>query len=167
MSMAATTREVYVLDASVVLAWFAEAERCPQARFIRQRHILGRCRLILPDLALMETVIILRARPFFTEADVKAALTQLENLQLEIHSLSWDLARKAVAIAEAYGIGLTCALPVALAESLGCPLLTIDGTLVETFKGHSMIVNLAEQELRASIVIMGGELSPWDGRRRD
>jgi len=151
MSMALGSREVYVLDASVVLAWFAEAERCPQARLIRQRHILGRCRLILPDLALMETVIILRARPFFTEADVRAALTQLEALQLDVQSLSWDLARKAVAIAEAYGIGLTCAVPVALAESLGCPLLTTDGTLVETLKGYSLIVNLAEQALPVRI----------------
>jgi predicted nucleic acid-binding protein len=170
MSTAPDTHEAYVLDASVVLAWFTEAKRCPQARLIRQRHALGRCRLILPDLALVETAIVLRARPSFTEVDVRAALSQLEDLQLEIQSLSWELARKAVTLAEAYAIGLTRAVSLAMAESLGCPMLTTDRVLLDKkSKDSSMILDLSELDALESILTMEDKLGdrPWDGCRRE
>ncbi|MBZ0159128.1 type II toxin-antitoxin system VapC family toxin [Candidatus Methylomirabilis sp.] len=156
MSAALAPHEAYVLDASVLLVWFANGEGRSQARFIRQHHAAGRCRLVVHDVALLEATIILRAYPRFTDADVTEVLTQLEGLHLDIHPLSWDLMRRAVTTAEAYGIGLTRAISVALAESLGCPMLTTDRVLLEKKpRASSMILDLAELEAPESILIMG------------
>lgn len=156
MSAAPATHEAFVLDASVILAWFANGEGRSQARFIRQHHAAGRCRLVVHDLALLEATIVLRAHPRFTDADVTEALMQLEGLHLDIQPLSWDLMRRAVTTAEAYGIGLTRAISVALAESLGCPMLTMDPVLLEKkARTSSMILDLAELDAPESILIMG------------
>jgi predicted nucleic acid-binding protein len=156
MSRALATHEAYVLDASVLLVWCANGEGRSQARFIRQRHAAGWCRLVVSDLALMEATIVLRAYPRFTDADVTEALTQLEGLHLDIHLLSWNLMRKAVTIAGLHDIGLNRAISVALAESLGCPMLTMDRVLLEKKpNASSMILELAEQEAPDRILIMG------------
>lgn len=156
MSAAPAPHEAYVVDASVLLAWFANGEGRSQARFIRQRHAAGRCRLVVHDLALLEATIVLRAHPHFTDADVTEALMQLEGLHLEIHPLSWDLVRRAVTIAGLYDIGLNRAISVALAESLGCPMLTMDHVLLDKKpKASSMILDLAELDAPESILIMG------------
>lgn len=84
------------------------------------------------------------------------ALTQLEGLRLDIHPLSWDLMRRAVTIAGLYDIGLNRAISVALAESLGYPMLTMDRVLLDKKpKASSMILDLAELEAPESILIMG------------
>lgn len=156
MSVAPAIHEAYVLDASVLLVWFANGEGRSQARFIRQHHTAGRCRLVVPDLALLEATIVFRAYPRFTDADVTEALMQLEGLHLDIHPLSWDLMRRAVTIAALYDIGLNRAISVALAESLGCPMLTMDRVLLDKKpKTSSMILDLTGLDTSASIVIMG------------
>ena len=72
-------------------------------------------------------------------ADVGAALDLLRDLNMESYPLSWDLLRKANAIARAYQIAAYDAVYVALAEAVGFPLLTADDALLKKMKGHSMV----------------------------
>jgi predicted nucleic acid-binding protein len=136
----------YVLDASVAAKWFVrqgEADR-RLALSIRQRHVAGQCRLILPEFGLLEIANAIRYSPRAKEADGAAALELLHDLNLEVHSLSWDLLRKANAIAWGYKIAVYDAVYVALAELLGFPLLTADEALLKKMKGHSIVLRLRD-----------------------
>jgi predicted nucleic acid-binding protein len=136
----------YVLDASVAAKWFVrggEADR-EQALFIRERHVSRQCRLILPEFGLLEIVNAIRYSPRAKEADGAAALELLHDLDLEVHPISWDLLRKANAIAWGYKIAVYDAVYVALAELLGFPLLTADEALLKKMKGHSIVLRLRD-----------------------
>ena len=139
----------YVLDASVAAKWFVrqgEADR-ELALSIRDRHTSGLCRLILPEFGLLEIANAIRYSPRAKEADAASALDLLHDLHLEIHQLSWDLLRKANAIAWAYGIAVYDATYVALAELVGFPLVTADEALVRDMKGHSIVLRLRDLEV--------------------
>ena len=98
----------YVLDASVAAKWFVregEADR-ERALSIRERYMAGQCRLIMPEFGLLEIANVIRYSPRAKEADAAAALELLRDLNLEFHPTSWDLLRKANAIAWAYKIAM-------------------------------------------------------------
>ena len=63
---------------------------------------------------------------------------------MEVHTLSWDLLRKANAISWAYKVALYDAAYVALAEGVGFPLLTADEGLLKKMKGHSIVLRLRD-----------------------
>lgn len=145
----AAYHQAYVLDASVAAKWFvphSEPDR-KQALFIRKRHLAGHCRLVIPEFGLLEVVNAIRYSPRAKEADGAAALELLRDLHLESHPLSWDLLRKANAIAWAYKIAAYDALYVALAETVGFPLLTADDALFKKMKGHSIVLRLRDIQL--------------------
>ena len=136
----------YVLDASVAAKWFVrhgEADR-ELAMSIRQRHLSGHCRLIMPELAILEVANAIRYSRRAREADGATALELLRDLHMEIHPLSWDLLRKVNAISWAYNIAVYDAAYVALAESVGFPLLTADEVLLKKLKGHSIVLRLRD-----------------------
>jgi predicted nucleic acid-binding protein len=138
--------EAYVLDASVAVKWFSaepEPERA-HALGLRARRFEGRCRLIVPEFFLLEVMNALRKQRAFTEADVAAALTALENLHLEVFPTTWDLLRKANAISWSYGAAVYDAAYVALAEVVGFPLITADDALVKKMHGHSIVLRLKD-----------------------
>ena len=145
MTVAAYHR-AYVLDASVAAKWFVrqlEPDRT-QALFIREGHMAGQCRLIIPEFGLLEVVNAIRYSPRAKEADGRAALDLQRDLNMESYPLSWDLLRKANAIAWAIKIAIYDALYVALAEAVGFPLLTADDALVKKMKGHSIVLRLRD-----------------------
>ena len=136
----------YVLDASVAAKWFVKEGETDRelALSIRQRHVTGRCRLIVPEFGLLEISNAIRYSPRAKEADGAAALELLRNLDLEVHSVSWDILRKANAISWAYRIAVYDAAYVALAEVVGFPLLTADAVLLKRMKGHSIVLPLRD-----------------------
>ena len=85
--------------------------------------------------------------PRAKEADAAAALEVLRDLNLELHQTSWDLLRKANAIAWAYRIAVYDATYIALAEVVGFPLLTADEGLLKRMKGHSIVLRLGDLNL--------------------
>lgn len=145
---APTYHRCYVLDASVAAKWFVSQEEADRERAVtvRDRHVAGECRLILPEFALLEIVNAIRYSPRAKEADGATAVELLRDLHLDVHPLSWDLLRKANAIAWAYKIAAYDAAYVALAESVGFPLLTADEALLKKMKGHSIVVQLKDME---------------------
>jgi predicted nucleic acid-binding protein len=139
----------YVVDASVAAKWFVQrgdADR-ERALSIRERFMAGQCRLIMPEFGLLEIANAIRYTPRAKEADAAAALEVLRDLNLELHQTSWDLLRKANAIAWAYGIAVYDATYVALAEIVGFPLLTADEGLLKRMKGHSIVLRLGDLNL--------------------
>jgi predicted nucleic acid-binding protein len=139
----------YVVDASVAAKWFVqkgEADR-ERAVSIRERFMAGQCRLIMPEFGLLEIANALRYTPRARETDAATALEVLRDLNLELHQTSWDLLRKANAIAWAYRIAVYDATYIALAEVVGFPLLTADEALVRDMKGHSIVLRLRDLEV--------------------
>lgn len=139
----------YVVDASVAAKWFVqrgEADR-DRALSIRARFMAGQCRLIMPEFGLLEIANAIRYTPRAKEADAAVALEVLRDLNLELHQTSWDLLRKANAIAWAYRIAVYDATYVALAEIVGFPLVTADEALVRDMKGHSIVLRLRDLEV--------------------
>ncbi len=136
----------YVLDASVAAKWFVKEGETDRelALSIRQGHVAGACCLIMPEFGLLEISNAIRYSHRAREADGAAALELLRNLDLEIHHLSWDLLRKANAVAWACEIAVYDATCVALAEGVGFPLLTADRVLRTKMKGHSIVLWLRD-----------------------
>ena len=136
----------YVLDASVAAKWFVRQGGADSelALSIRDRHTSGLCRLIVPEFALLEIGNAICHSARAKEPDGAAALDLLRDLSMEVHTLSWDLLRKANAISWAYKVALYDAAYVALAEGVGFPLLTADEELPRKMKGHSIVLRLRD-----------------------
>jgi predicted nucleic acid-binding protein len=142
----------YVVDASVAAKWFTrhgEADR-EKALALREFHRARRCRLVFPEFGLLEVLNAIRFSPRAEEADTAAALAVLSDLQLQIEPMDWDLLRKATAIAWAYGVALSDAAYVALAERLGFPFLTADEALLKRMNGHSIVLRLRDLRVERS-----------------
>lgn len=138
----------YILDASVAAKWFTrhgESDR-EKALALRDLHRTRRCRLVVPEFALLEIINAVRFSPRAKESDTSAALASLRDLDLQREALDWDLLRKAAAIAWGYGVALYDAAYVALAESIGFPLVTADDALIRKMRGHSIVVPLNQME---------------------
>ncbi len=138
----------YVVDASVAAKWFTshdEADR-EKALALRELHRTRRSRLVVPEFGVLEVLNAVRFSRRGTEVQTSEALAALQDLDLEIKELDWDLRRKATAIAWGYGVSLYDAAYVALAERLGFPFLTADEALSKKMKGHSIVLRLREME---------------------
>ena len=138
----------YILDASVAAKWFTrhdESDR-EKALALRDLHRTRRCRLAVPEFALLEIINAVRFSPRAKEADTSAALAALRDLDLQREALDFDLLRKATAIAWGYGVALYDAAYVALAEHIGFPLVTADEALIKKMRGHSIVVPLSQME---------------------
>ncbi len=146
--MIRATHDRYVLDASVAAKWFTRHDESDRRKAVALRalHQSGRCRLVVPEFALLEVINAVRFRDRAEEADAARALGFLESLRLEIAPLDWELLRQATAIAWAYQVALHDAAYVALAERRGYPLLTADEVMTRKMKGHGIVVRLKDVE---------------------
>lgn len=142
------THPGYVLDASVVAKWFTRHREDDRERAVglRDLHRAGRCRLIVPELAVLEVLNAIRFSARAEEADLASALAVLRDLGLQREPLDWSLLQYACAVAWAYRVALYDAVYVALAERLGLPLVTADDKLVRALRGHRSVVRLREIE---------------------
>jgi predicted nucleic acid-binding protein len=136
----------YVVDASVAVKWFIrerEADR-EEAFALRRRHVEGRTRMIVPELFLLEVPNAIKASKRASEDELSKVITTLHDLDLQIERHSWDVLRKANAIAWAYNLTWYDGVYVALAEVLGYPLVTADEALMRKMRGHSILVRLKD-----------------------
>ncbi len=144
--MISAVHAAYVLDASVVAKWFTRHDEPDRRKAIglRDLHRQRRCRLIVPDICLLEVLNAIRYGRGAEETDWAAALAAIEGLQLEVVPADWELLRKANAIAWAYGVAVYDAAYVALAERQGFPLLTADTVFARRMHGHSIVILLGD-----------------------
>lgn len=139
----------YVVDASVAVKWFMkEKEDDRAAAFaLRRRHIEGKSRMIVPELFLLEVPNAIKVGRKATEDELARVLDTLHDLDLQVERHSWDVLRKANAIAWAYHLTWYDGVYVALAEVLGFPLVTADEALMRKMRGHSIVVRLKDLAL--------------------
>ena len=134
----------YVVDASVGVKWFVrerEADR-EVALALRQRHIEGATRMIVPELFLLEVPNAIKAGRKSKEEELAEVLTTLADLEMQIERHTPRVLRKTNAVAWAYKLTWYDAVYVALAETLGFPFVTADEALLRKMQGHSIVVRL-------------------------
>ena len=136
----------YVIDASVAMKWFIkEGEKDREAALaIRQRHIDGKAQMIVPELFLLEVPNAIKAGRRGTEEELADVLDVVTDLGIQIERHSKEILRKTNALAWAYKLTWYDAVYVAVAESLGFPLVTADEALVRKMRGHSIVLRLGD-----------------------
>ena len=136
----------YVIDASVAVKWFIkEGEKDREAALaIRQRHINGQAQMIVPELFLLEVPNAIKAGRRGTEEELADVLDVLTDMGIQIERHSKEILRKTNALAWAYKLTWYDAVYVAVAESLGFPMVTADEALVRKMRGHSIVLRLGD-----------------------
>ncbi len=136
----------YVVDASVGVKWFVQEREADRdiALALRQRHIEGATRMIVPELFLLEVPNAIKAGRKSTEEELAEVLATLADLDVQVEQHTQRVLRKTNAVAWAYKLTWYDAVYVALAETLGFPFVTADEALLRKMKGHSIVLHLKE-----------------------
>jgi predicted nucleic acid-binding protein len=136
----------YIVDASVGVKWFVrecEADR-EVALALRQHHIEGATRMIVPELFLLEVPNAIKTGRKSTEEELAEVLTTLADLDVQVEQHTQRVLRKTNAVAWAYKLTWYDAVYVALAETLGFPFVTADEALLRKMQGHSIVLRLTD-----------------------
>ncbi len=76
-------KNMYVLDASVLIKWFSDEEYTDIALKLRDEFFHGNIKLVVPDLLLYEVSNALRYNPNFDENDVVEAVDSLHDMGIQ------------------------------------------------------------------------------------
>ncbi len=118
-------RQKKVLDASVMVKWFADEERREQAIALREKHIAGEIEIVIPEAALLEIENALRYKKK-SEEELKKAATDLFDMQLTQILLDESLLHKTIDFSLKHSLPIYDALYAAVAQLHGAPLITAD-----------------------------------------
>ncbi|MDP9397391.1 MAG: type II toxin-antitoxin system VapC family toxin [Actinomycetota bacterium] len=121
-----------LIDTSVLLKWFAEGDEdeVPQARAIREAHVVGAHDARLLDLALYELSNVLLRRRSWSAVEVADAVDDLVSLLGRVLPISPTWARHGFFLAEQHGLTSYDACWAAAAQHLGVPLVSADRQLL-------------------------------------
>ena len=138
-------RAEVVLDASVVVKWFSKEEGSDLALKLRDEHLAGRMTLISPDLLIYEVSNALRHNPGFDADDVKGAVRDLFDLELDLVPPNEEIFSKAAMRAFELGISIYDACYLALAELMGLEFITGDERLYRKVRKFKFVKQLRER----------------------
>lgn len=118
-----------VLDASVVLKWFADEGEAgfPEARTVRGRYESGELLVVVPSLMFLEVVNIAGTRWSWGEPELVALAGALDDLGFDVA----EPELRSVAAWTACGLTAYDSAYVALAEARGVGLLTDDQQILD------------------------------------
>ncbi len=121
--------QVFVVDASVAVKWYAKEEMRDRALRLRDDFASELIELDAPSLILYEVGNALRHHPGSTSTYCAEAVRQLRNLGLGIHEFGDDLVEMAANLSFQEKLTFYDAAYLALANSLEAKLLTADEEL--------------------------------------
>jgi len=135
-----------VLDASVLLKWvFQEEDDADRAVIFRDEYLRGDSVIIVPSFAFYEFVSVLRhSRRGLSQEEINREIHSLFDLQLVSIELDEGLAREAVNISFQTGTVVYDAYYVALADALGCQLITADYESYERLRHLPYVVAMRD-----------------------
>lgn len=126
-----------VIDASVGVKWFRNEPGTDEARDLLRQHASGTVRLVVPMLFLYEVVDV--ARRHFGVEGARRVWKSLAADELVVSSPDSGLMDRSIDVAETLGCTLYDAAAPALAEHLGCELVSADRRAHEAFPGVVLI----------------------------
>jgi predicted nucleic acid-binding protein len=131
-----------VLDASVAVKWFSKEEDADMAIEIRDEHVAGRLTIVCPDLLLYEVSNALRYNPGFGADDVRSAIKDLVDLDLDLVPPNEEILGNAIERAVKRNITVYDSCYLSLAESLGLEFVTGDKKLYGRIKDLGFVKSL-------------------------
>lgn len=131
-----------VLDASVAVKWFSKEEDADLAIGIRDEHAAGRLTIVSPDLLLYEVSNALRYNPGFGADDVRGAIKDLMDLDLDLVPPNGEILGNAIEHAVKRNITVYDSCYLGLAESMGIEFVTGDKKLYRRIKDLGFVKSL-------------------------
>jgi len=140
------TNALYVIDASVAVKWFSQADEddFEKALRLQELYLKRECALTAPDLIVYELVNALRYNPNFDQKDTELALLSLQKMGIELAASSETLLKKAVEFAYQKNITIYDAAYAALALVQRCLLVTADSKFYKKIQGFSQVILLKD-----------------------
>jgi len=129
-----------VIDASVVVKWFAEELGTQSALKLRGEHVDGVRTLMAPDLLLYEVANALRYKPGFGVEKVVRAIVDLMDIQVDLIVPSRELVERSSDLAYAYGVSVYDSCYLALSELMGVSLYTSDKRFFDGAKASGRMI---------------------------
>jgi predicted nucleic acid-binding protein len=130
--------EKVVPDASVVVKWYNLEPDTEKALQLRRDYASRQVELVAPYLISYEVANSLRYNPDFGAEDVKSAITDLLNMQMNLQLLDDEQVRRATELAFKHGITLYDSAYLAVAEAGDMMLYTADDKLITKVASERM-----------------------------
>jgi predicted nucleic acid-binding protein len=130
--------EKVVPDASVVVKWYNLEPDTEKALQLRRDYASRQVELVAPYLISYEVANSLRYNPDFGADDVKSAITDLLNMQMNLQLLDDEQVRRATELAFKHGITLYDSAYLAVAEAGDMMLYTADDKLITKVASERM-----------------------------
>ena len=124
-------RQKKIIDASIIIKWFANENYSDKAIILRDKHINEEISLVVPELVFLETINGLKYKKL-EQSILEKANKDLWNIQLEIFYLDEFLINKAISASAEYNLSIYDSIYVALAQIYGTQLITADEKLLKT-----------------------------------
>ncbi|MBE0448113.1 MAG: type II toxin-antitoxin system VapC family toxin [Actinobacteria bacterium] len=142
----------YVVDASVAVKWFSQANEkdIEVALRLQELHLSKQSILTVPDLLFYEVANALRYNVNFTEDDLAAAFISLTKLNLDAYPPSGGLIEESLKIARLHDVTVYDASYVALAQLLGCACITADSKFSRKAKNIPQLIEISELAVNLS-----------------
>lgn len=122
-------RQTKILDASVMVKWFAEEEQSEKAVALRDKHLREEVQIAVSEITFIEVLNALRYKKKDKE-ELKKVNADMWNLQLKILQTNSACLDKTAELALEHNLTLYDALYLALAEIHNLVLITTDSSLI-------------------------------------
>lgn len=124
-----------VLDASVVFKWFgADEDYTDKAFSFLSTHQNQKNIILAPDLLLYELTNAWATKTSLPAKSIKIFLKDLQDINLRIETVDFNLLYQAVLVSKKYKISLYDAVYISLAKQKKCQFVTADQKLIAKVK---------------------------------